>query len=180
MDEATIRAASAEDVPAILEVINDGARAYRGVIAADRWREPYMTKEELLAELAAGVRFRVLEGGGRIVAVMGSQDVEDVTLIRHAYVRSDRQRRGYGSALLAHLRNRTERPTLIGTWRAASWALAFYQRHGFALLAREEAERVLRRYWTVPPRQIEESVVLADARWRESRSEGDGGHAVRA
>lgn len=167
MGEATVRAATPADVAVILEVINDGAQAYHGVIAADRWHEPYMAEDELLGELEAGVRFWVLEAGGRVVAVMGMQDVDDVTLVRHAYVRTDRRRRGYGSTLLAHLRSVGDRPMLVGTWRAASWAIDFYLRHGFVRLEDTDAQRLLRRYWEVPPRQIEESVVLADGRWRQ-------------
>jgi len=171
-DAASIRPAAEADVPAILEIINDGAEAYRGVIAADRWHEPYMPEDALRGELAAGVRFWVVESGGRIVGAMGLQDVRDVTLIRHAYVRTDQQRHGHGGALLTHLRSLTERPMLVGTWRAATWAVRFYRRHGFRLLSRNETEQLLRRYWTVPDRQIEESVVLADARWPESRERG--------
>jgi len=172
-DAAPIRPATDADIPAILEVINEGAQAYRGVIAADRWHEPYMPEDELRAELAAGVRFWVVEAGGRIVGAMGLQDVRDVTLIRHAYVRTGQQRRGHGSALLTYLRSLTERPMLIGTWRAATWAVRFYQRHGFRVLSRDETQRLLRRYWTVPARQIEESVVLADARWPAGPQRGD-------
>lgn len=168
-----IRPARPEDVDAILEVINEAAEVYRGVIANDRWREPYMPRAELLDELAAGVRFWVVErSSGVVVAVMGLQHVHDVALIRHAYTRPRDQRTGLGSALLEHVRGQSDRRMLVGTWRAATWAVRFYQRHGFRLLEEPEAARSLRRYWTVPERQIEESVVLAADRREAARGAG--------
>lgn len=160
-----IRACTAADVDEMAAVINDGAEAYRGVIPADRWHAPYMPLDELRSEIDAGVTFWAAVDGDRVVAVMGIQPVQDVALIRHAYTRTEAQGRGYGSALLAHLRGLTERPILIGTWAAATWAIRFYERHGFRLVTPEEKVTLLRRYWTVPDRQIEESVVLADDRW---------------
>jgi GNAT superfamily N-acetyltransferase len=160
-----IRRAEAADFGAILAIINDGASAYRGVIPADRWKFPYMPAAELAEEIAAGVVFWVGEEGGELIAVMGLQDVADVTLIRHAYTRTSHQGRGLGSALLTHLRAQTSRPILIGTWKAATWAIRFYERHGFRLVSEPEKRSLLQRYWTVPERQIQESVVLADARW---------------
>jgi GNAT superfamily N-acetyltransferase len=150
---------------AVLAVINDGAAAYEGKIPADCWHEPYMPAAELEEELAAAVVFWGCEDGGELVAVMGLQDVADVTLIRHAYTRTSHQGRGLGSALLEHLRGKTSRPILIGTWKAATWAIRFYERHGFRLVSEAEKRALLQRYWTVPERQIQESVVLADARW---------------
>jgi GNAT superfamily N-acetyltransferase len=166
-----IRRCEAADIAEIYAVINDGAEAYRHAIPADRWHEPYMGDDELWAEIDAGVTFWAVLDGGRIEAVMGIQPVRDVALIRHAYTRTASQGRGHGSALLAHLRVLTERPILIGTWAAATWAIRFYERHGFHLVTPEEKVTLLRRYWTVPDRQIEESVVLADERWsaREAR-----------
>jgi GNAT superfamily N-acetyltransferase len=161
-----IRRCEQGDVVAVLAVINDGAEAYRGKIPADRWNEPYMPVAELEEELAAGVVFWASVQDQEIVAVMGLQDVQDVTLIRHAYTRTSYQGRGLGSALLDHLRGQTERPVLIGTWKAATWAVRFYQRHGFRLVSDAEKRRLLERYWTVPERQIQESVVLVDERWR--------------
>lgn len=151
-----------EDPEAIGAVINDAARAYRGVIPADRWHEPYMSAEELRAELAAAVKFVCFRRDGRIVGVMGLQPVGDVALIRHAYTLTAEQGSGIGSRLLEHLRSRTERPLLVGTWKAATWAVRFYERRGFRLVGEAEKERLLRRYWTIPERQIEESVVLAE------------------
>lgn len=127
-----------------------------------------MGAEELRREVAEGVEFRGWFEGGRLLGVMGLQGVEDVTLIRHAYVRPDRQREGIGGALLSELRGGARGPVLVGTWRAAGWAIEFYRRHGFRLVSEREKDRLLRRYWSVPERQIEESVVLADRSWFDS------------
>lgn len=163
--DVTIRDCVAADRDAVCAVINDGASAYRGVIADDCWHEPYMPRAELDAEIAAGVAFcGGFDGGGRLLGVMGLQDVADVALIRHAYTRTDVQGRGVGTALVEHLRRRTERDLLVGTWKAATWAIRFYERHGFCLVDEAEKVRLLRRYWTVPPRQIDESVVLVSRR----------------
>ncbi len=146
----------------ILNIINAAARAYHGVIPADCWHEPYMTLAELDRELKAGVNFRGEEaGGGRVVGVMGRQDLEAVTLIRHAYVHPDRQRSGVGARLLANLLADVATPVLVGTWAAAHWAVRFYEKNGFTLTSRLETVRLLRTYWTISDRQIETSVVLA-------------------
>jgi GNAT superfamily N-acetyltransferase len=162
-----IRQCTSEDLPGILDVINDAAVAYRGVIAPDRWKVPYMPLAELQHEIAAGVSFWGVYDADVLLAVMGLQDVGDVSLIRHAYTRTRSQGRGIGKALLKHVTAQTDRPILIGTWAAATWAISFYQSQGFRVLGREKDD-VLRRYWTIPERQIEESVVLADERWTES------------
>lgn len=159
------RPAADGDVGAIVGVINDAAAAYRGVISPDCWHEPYMTEADVRREIADGVRFWIVEEDGAAVAAMGLQHVRDVTLIRHAYVRRSHQRRGVGSALLTQLRSQTQRPLLVGTWRAATWAVSFYRRHGFRLLDADATRRLLERYWTVPERQMQESVVLAEGRW---------------
>lgn len=151
-----------EDPEAIGAVINDAARAYRGVIPADRWHEPYMSAEELRAELGAGVKFVCFRRERRVAGVMGLQPAGDVALIRHAYTLTAEQGSGIGSRLLEHLRGRTERPLLVGTWKAATWAVRFYERRGFHRVGEAEKERLLRRYWRIPERQIEESVVLAE------------------
>lgn len=164
-----VRRCGEADFDAILAVIDDGAEAYRGVIPADCWHEPYMPAAELEREIAAGVVFWGIDEGGRLAAVMGLQEVEDVALIRHAYVRRAAQRRGLGSALLNELRARSDRPLLVGTWAAAEWAVRFYARHGFEAVPASETADLLRRYWVVPERQIETSVVLADAAWRAPR-----------
>jgi N-acetylglutamate synthase-like GNAT family acetyltransferase len=157
------------DFAAMLAIINDAARAYHGVIPADRWHEPYMPAEELAKEIASGVLFWVAEQDGRVSAVMGMQDKGDVALVRHAYVASTTQRTGVGTKLLHHVQGLTEKPILIGTWSAASWAVGFYQRNGFTLLSTAEKERLLRKYWSIPARQVETSVVLADQRWMGAR-----------
>ena len=159
-----IRALAESDRPEIFAVIDAAAQAYRGIIPPDRWKEPYMPESELAAEIAAGVAFSGWDDGA-LQGVMGIQPVLDAILIRHAYVRPERQGRGIGTALLAALTRDAEKPILIGTWAAASWAIRFYQARGFALVDEAEKPRLLRRYWTVPDRQIETSVVLADRRW---------------
>lgn len=162
-----IRLCTDDDFEAIASTINDAAEAYRGVIPDDCWHEPYMPRAALRDEIRAGVTFWGDERGAELLGVMGIQEVADVTLIRHAYVRTQSQRAGVGAALLAHLQALTSKPMLIGTWAAAEWAVRFYRRHGFEVTGAEDKERLLRRYWTVPERQIETSVVLADTRWRE-------------
>ena len=157
-----IRPCVESDFEQIWTIINDGARAYQGIIPADRFSTPYMSREKLRHELADGVLFSGFEDGGQLVGVMGIQSVLDVTLIRHAYVLSTHQKRGIGAALLAHLRTKASTPVLIGTWADAIWAVRFYQAHGFRLVGTEEKNRLLQKYWTVPARQIETSVVLTD------------------
>jgi GNAT superfamily N-acetyltransferase len=148
----------------ILEIINDAAQAYRGVIPADRWHEPYMQAAELAHQIESGVEFWGYAQRNELSGVMGIQHVRDVTLIRHAYVRTASRNRGIGTALLAHLRTLTSEPVLIGTWAAAGWAIRFYEKHGFALVGGEEKNLLLRRYWSIPERQAETSVVLAETR----------------
>lgn len=157
-----IRPCNEADFEAIYSIINDAAQAYRGVIPEDRWHEPYMSSQELRREIASGVRFWGYEENGELLGVMGIQDVQDVTLIRHAYVRTRSRGKGIGGKLLGELRRLTTRPILIGTWAAADWAIRFYQRHGFRPVSTEEKNRLLRKYWTIPDRQVETSVVLAE------------------
>ncbi len=146
----------------IYEIINDAAQAYNGVIPPDCWKEPYMSKDELRHEMDAGVVFWGHEEDGQLLGVMGIQHVQDVTLIRHAYVRTGQQNRGIGGQLLSYLRGQTTRPILVGTWANAIWAIRFYEKHGFRLVSSEEKDRLLRKYWSIRERQIETSVVLAD------------------
>jgi GNAT superfamily N-acetyltransferase len=146
--------------------VNAAAEAYRGVIPADRWHEPYMPADELDAEIAAGVRFWGYEADGELLGIMGVQPVRDVDLIRHAYVAPDSQRGGVGGALLEHLLRGATRPMLVGTWGAAGWAIRFYERHGFEQVSRARAAELLREYWTIPERQVETSVVLSRDRER--------------
>jgi GNAT superfamily N-acetyltransferase len=148
-----------DDLPAMLAIVNAAAVAYRGVIPEDRWHEPYMGAAALEAEIAAGVEFWGYEDDGEVIGVMGIQPVKDVTLIRHAYVSPAAQGRGIGGALLAALDARGTGQMLVGTWAAASWAIRFYERHGF--VAVDDPATLLRRYWSIPERQIETSVVLA-------------------
>ena len=155
-----IRPCTASDVPDIDIIINDAARAYQGVIPSDRWHEPYMGLEELKDEIAAGVAFWGYEEDRRLVGVMGMQPVQDVTLIRHAYVRTNQRNRGIGGKLLNHLLDRIEGKILVGTWQAAEWAVRFYHKNGFQLVGTEEKNRLLSVYWHIPKRQVETSVVL--------------------
>ena len=143
-------------------IINDAARAYRGVIPEDRWHEPYMPREDLRREIGDGVRFWGFEEDGKLIGVMGIQDAGDVTLIRHAYVTTSERRKGIGSMLLSELVRKTDRPLLIGTWADAAWAIRFYEKHGFRLVTAEEKDRLLNTYWKIPARQVETSVVLSD------------------
>jgi N-acetylglutamate synthase-like GNAT family acetyltransferase len=160
-----IRKAVADDFEAMLAIINEAAQAYRGVIPADRWHEPYMPAEELSKEIAAGVVFWLAEQEGGLSGVMGMQDKGDVALVRHAYVATASQRTGVGTALLRHVTGLFDKPVLVGTWADASWAVEFYRRNGFTVVPKAEKDRLLRTYWSIPPRQIETSVVLADRRW---------------
>ena len=169
-----IRPCNAMDVPVMLEIINDAARAYRGVIPADCWTEPYMSEEELRREIEDGVQFWGVEQEGQLVAVMGIQHVLDVSLIRHAYVRTDERQKGIGAKLLGALRVQTSRPMLMGTWAAASWAVRFYERHGFRLVTPDEKNVLLKKYWNISDRQIQTSVVLADQKWFDSRLKDKG------
>jgi GNAT superfamily N-acetyltransferase len=162
----TIREATPLDVETIFEIINDSARAYKGVIPDAAWHEPYMPMDHLQSEIAKGVRFYCCDLDGRTMGVMGIQDVKDVTLVRHAYVRTESRSQGIGRALLDSLTRLTPRPVLIGAWRAASWAIRFYEKHGFRLLDEKEKNRLLKTYWTISDFQVEQSVVLADDRWR--------------
>lgn len=153
------------DFNEIYIIINDGASAYKGVIPADRWQEPYMSKEELKIQIDEGVQFWCYKENGETKGIMGIQDKRDVTLIRHAYVRSVYRNKGIGTRLLSHLFSTATTPVLIGTWADAKWAIAFYQKHGFNLLPKQQTEALLRKYWTIPDRQVETSVVLASQDW---------------
>jgi N-acetylglutamate synthase-like GNAT family acetyltransferase len=156
-----IRRCGEDDLAAILAIVNTAAEAYRGVIPADRWREPYMERAELEAEIADGVVFWGYEVDGALVGVMGIQPLVDVDLVRHAYVAPGSQGSGIGGELLAHLQRLTDRQVLVGTWAAAEWAIRFYRRHGFEQVTPEQKTALLETYWDIPERQIETSVVLA-------------------
>lgn len=169
-----IRKSRAEDFDAILAIVNDAAQAYRGVIPHDQWREPYMPAEELTGEIADGVVFWVAEHEGGPAGVMGIQDKGDVALVRHAYVATMLQGKGVGTSLLRHVQGLTDKPILIGTWADATWAIDFYRRNGFTVVPGREKDRLLRAYWSIPVRQIEASVVLADRRWMAVQGKGTG------
>jgi len=155
-----IRKCRPQDAAVMLAIINDAAQAYKGVIPADRWHEPYMPADELAGEIASGVEFWVAEEGGRMLGVMGIQDKGEVALVRHAYVSPTLQRKGVGTSLLRHVQALADKPVLIGTWAAASWAIDFYRRNGFTVVPKAEKNRLLRTYWSIPARQVETSVVL--------------------
>ena len=161
-----IRHCLKSDFQTIYEIINDAARAYRGVIPKYSWHEPYMSKDALSLEIKGGIIFWGNEQNDEIIGVMGIQDKRDVTLIRHAYVRTRFQNQGIGTDLLRHLEQITEKPILIGTWENATWAISFYQKHGYKLVDQEEKGVLLQRYWSIPDVQIKTSVVLANAKWR--------------
>ncbi len=165
MAGAVVRACRSDEIDTIAAIVNDAAAAYRGVIPPDCCHDPYMPRQELLDEIANGVTFYGIDADGVLAAVMGLQSVSDVALIRHAYTRTGYQGRGFGTTLLTALHAQTDRPMLVGTWTAATWAIRFYERHGFRLVPPAEVPVLLRRYWTVSDRQIETSVVLGDARW---------------
>jgi GNAT superfamily N-acetyltransferase len=149
------------DFQTIFNIVNDAAIAYKGKIPADRWKEPYMPTQELKEEIKRGVQFYGWTEKGTIVAVMGIQRVGDVTLIRHAYTLTSYQRRGFGEKLLNYLLSLAQtQKILVGTWAAAPWAIRFYEKHGFRLVSTEEKNNLLHKYWNIPERQVETSVVL--------------------
>ena len=167
-----IRLCNEKDVGAMVEIINESARAYQAHIPKDCYHQPYMPKDELLSEIADGVTFYGYQDDDLLVAVMGIQDKGPVVLIRHAYTRTEQQGRGIGSRLLGHLLEMTKKPVLVGSWREATWAIRFYQKHGFRLVSPEEKDALLRAYWTISQRQVETSVVLVDAKYDEDLAFG--------
>jgi len=149
------------DFNSILRVVNDAAMAYKDVIPGDRWKDPYMSSGELKKEIETGVKFYGWKENDTLLGVMGIQPFEDTTLIRHSYVLTKHQRRGIGEKLLNHLKNLAKTSEiLVGTWQDATWAVRFYEKHGFKLVSSQEKDRLLRKYWNIPERQIETSVVL--------------------
>src|SRR5260370_28995288 len=161
-----IRRCDDRDFELIWAIINDGAQVYKGIIPADRWTEPYMSREKLQHEIDEGIVFWGYEEIGALAGVMGLQQVQDVTLIRHAYVRTSSQKRGIGAHLLSHLRELANGPVLIGTWADAVWAIRFYERYAFQIIGSQEKNLLIQTYWTDTELQIATSVVLADAKWR--------------
>ena len=156
-----IRNLTSADFQSILNVVNNAATAYKGKIPNDRWKTPYMPAQELQEEIQSGVQFYGWIENNALIAVMGTQTVNDVTLIRHAYVLTSHQQKGLGKKLLKHLLSLAKTSSiLVGTWEAAPWAIKFYQKHGFKLVSREEKNNLLKKYWNIPERQVETSVVL--------------------
>ena len=166
-----IRHCHKADFQTIYEIINDAAKAYRGVIPQDSWHEPYMSKNALSLEIQDGIVFWGNEQEGKLTGVMGIQDKREVTLIRHAYVRPNVQNQGIGTNLLKYLEKITEKPILIGTWENATWAISFYQKHGYRLVDESEKEMLLQKYWSIPDLQINTSVILADAKWTQGNTQ---------
>ena len=164
-----IRLCTESDYKQVFEIINDAAYAYKGIISEDRWHEPYMPFDELMKEIEQGVIFWGLEHDGQLLGVMGIQDRGEVTLIRHAYVSARAQKFGIGTKLLKYLESMTEKTVLIGTWAAASWAITFYEKNGYTLVSEEEKNWLLRKYWSIPERQVETSVVLAKEKWKKAQ-----------
>lgn len=160
-----IRKCNDDDFDAIYSIVNDAATAYKGVIPTDRYNEPYMSKDKLSHEISDNIIFYGYKDTGELVGVMGIQRSRDVSLIRHAYVRTAQRNKGIGSKLLAYLKKETDLPLLVGTWAAAVWAIRFYEKHGFTLVTAAEKDRLLKKYWSISPSQIETSVVLADQKW---------------
>jgi N-acetylglutamate synthase-like GNAT family acetyltransferase len=164
-EEGVIRRCCTDDFESIYLIVNDAAPVYKGVIPRDCWKDPYMSRTELQREINEGVMFWAFEENGYLLGVMGIQDVKDVSLIRHAYVRTAKQKQGIGGRLLSYLRNQTVRPLLVGTWEAASWAIRFYENNGFRRLTVQAKDQLLREYWSISERQVETSVVLVDEKW---------------
>ena len=164
-----IRKGTDGDFEEILTIINDAAMAYKDVIPPDRWHDPYMTRDELRAQIAEGVRFSCYVDNDEIIGVMGIQDKVDVELIRHAYVRTRQRNRGIGTLLLQELTRSAGKPILIGTWKAAVWAVRFYEKNGFHLVGEEEKNCLLKKYWAIPDRQVETSVVLVDENYERAK-----------
>lgn len=160
-----IRKCNIHDKKVMYEIINDSALAYKGIIPEDRWHEPYMSATELDSQINEGVHFWGYEENGNLIGIMGIQNVKDVTLIRHAYIKSSDRKRGIGSQLLKYLEKLTDKPVLIGTWAAATWAISFYEKNGYRKVTTHEKDKLLRKYWNIPERQIVTSVVLADAKY---------------
>ena len=160
-----IRKTTDADFEAIYRIINDAAVAYKGMIPEDRWHDPYMPRVELQEQIADGVEFSCFCENDEVLGVMGIQDKLDVCLIRHAYVRTASRNIGIGTKLLLGLTSNSYKPVLIGTWKAAAWAISFYRKHGFQVVSENEKEVLLRKYWSIPERQVETSIVLSDAKY---------------
>ena len=149
------------DAPKILHIINDASLKYKGVIPDDCWHEPYMSKQELIDELNDGIRVYGYHDNNKFIGVIGVQEIKDVILIRHAYTLTSYQNKGTGSILLEHLLKKNQNSRLlVGTWKKAEWAIRFYEKFDFILHAKEQSTLLLKKYWKIPSKQINNSVVL--------------------
>jgi GNAT superfamily N-acetyltransferase len=162
-----IKKCKISDLEIIYNIINDAAIVYKGVIPNDRWHEPYMPLNELKSEIEKGVDFWGFWDNEQLIGVMGIQNIKDVTLIRHAYVKFHERNKGIGSQLLKYLIILADKPILIGTWKDAVWAIKFYEKNNFKMVSEIEKNKLLKTYWTIPERQIETSVVLVDKKWEQ-------------
>jgi len=165
-----IRKAITNDFEEIYKIINDAAIAYKGAIPEDRWHDPYMSRTALQKQIEERVEFSCYCENDQVLGVMGIQDKTDVCLIRHAYVLTSSRNKGIGTKLLAELARNAVKPILIGTWKAATWAIRFYMVNGFKEVTEEEKDILLRKYWSIPDRQVETSVVLSDAKYEKEKS----------
>ena len=149
------------DISKILHVINDASLRYQGIIPNDCWHQPYMSEQELIDEFSDGVRMFGYNQDNKLIGVIGFQEKKDVTLIRHAYTLTSYQGKGTGSALLEYLlkKNKNSR-LLVGTWRNSTWAIRFYKKFGFILHSKKQTTLLLKKYWQISSKQIQNSVVL--------------------
>jgi len=149
------------DTSKILYIINNASLRYKGIIPDDCWHEPYMSEQELINEFSYGVRMYGYHHNNKLIGVIGAQEIKDIILIRHAYTLTSYQGRGAGSALLEYLLKKNQNSRLlVGTWKNATWAIQFYEKFGFILHTKEETTLLLKKYWNIPSKQIENSVVL--------------------
>lgn len=166
-----IRLCDENDFKSIYEVINDGAQAYRGVIPNELWREPFVSRDYLQSEIESGVRFKGFEQNNSLLAVMGTQEMDDVVLIRHSYVRTAYRRNGLGSKLLSNHLSEARLPVLVGCLKTMTWAISFYEKHGFSVVSDKLRDELRARYWSLPEAHVRQSVVLVDKQWRKQNSE---------
>lgn len=173
-----IRQCKKSDFNTLFEIINDAAGAYKGIIPDDCWNDPYMPAEELRTEIEDGIVFWGFDKEGILSGIMGIQDKGAVTLIRHAYVRKSDQNLGIGTRLLHNLEKLTDKPILIGTWATASWAISFYIKNGYIPVSEEEKNRLLHKYWSIPERQVETSIVLANQTWFKHQNDDSAAERI--
>ena len=149
------------DSSEILHVINNAASKYKGIIPDDCWHEPYMSEKELINELNDGVHMYGYHDNNKLIGVIGVQEVKDVILIRHAYTLTSYQSKGKGGILLEYLLKQNQNSRLlVGTWKNATWAIQFYKKFDFIIHTKDETALLLKKYWNIPTKQVENSVVL--------------------